>query len=374
MKRAAWKNMAVPRCVRASCLITAALAISVHMGAVASQGADMGPNREFARQSSWKMPTAAEVRERTWLWLATQGEIDPAVSAALGQQWDQAQENAARREWLDLVASTISQASARARALVANCGAARQTVALPDTAWLVDEQTPAFERFNLRLLYGRWLVHETLYDEAAVQLEGLRPEDVVDPAGLLFYQSVVAHSSLQRTPGLAAIARLLENESQVPRRYVSVARLMQADLEGLKEESLDHIARRMEDIRRRLELGRAGPKVRSVEDGVIESLDKLIDEMQKQQDAAAAAAAAAGAPQGTIRPQQPAPDSMPMGGKGPGQVADKPVGKGDGWGNLPPKARQEAMQQIGKDYPAHYRDVIEQYFRKLATSGENAEK
>ena len=28
---------------------------------------------------------------------------------------------------------------------------------------------------------------------------------------------------------------------------------------------------------------------------------------------------------------------------------------------------EEALQQIGKDFPAHYRDVIEQYFRKLAT-------
>ena len=24
------------------------------------------------------------------------------------------------------------------------------------------------------------------------------------------------------------------------------------------------------------------------------------------------------------------------------------------------------MQQIGRDFPSHYRDVIEQYFRKLA--------
>ncbi len=149
-----------------------------------------------------------------------------------------------------------------------------------------------------------------------------------------------------------------------------LARLMQADLEGLKDESLDHIARRMEDIQRRLDLGRAGEKVREVEDGVIASLDKLIDEMEKQQQAAAAAAAAGSQP--GQQPMTPLPDSRPMELKAPGDVANKPVGNTDGWGELPPHERQEALQQIGKEFPAHYRDMIEQYFRKLANDGSEA--
>jgi hypothetical protein len=27
------------------------------------------------------------------------------------------------------------------------------------------------------------------------------------------------------------------------------------------------------------------------------------------------------------------------------------------------------LQQIGRQFPSHYRDVIEQYFRKLASEG-----
>src|SRR5262249_1402621 len=153
--------------------------------------------------------------------------------------------------------------------------------------------------------------------------------------------------------------RLMENEGTIPRRYASLARLMQADLEGLKDESLDHIARRMDDIRRRLDLGRAGPKVRSVEDGVIASLDKLIEEIEKPQQAAAAAAAQSqgGRQQMPTRPLQ---DSMPIAGKGEGQVTKKPIGTQGGWGDLPPRERNEALQQIGKEFPAHYRDMIEQ--------------
>src|SRR5262249_9557341 len=153
---------------------------------------------------------------------------------------------------------------------------------------LADAKTEPFARTNLKLLYSRWLVQELLYDEASEQLAGLKPEEVVDPAALLFYQAVVCHRTLDRDGGLKAISRLLENETALPKRYAAVARLMQADLETLKDESLDHIARRMDDIRRRLDLGRAGPKVRQVEDGVIASLDKMIEELEKQQQAAAA--------------------------------------------------------------------------------------
>jgi hypothetical protein len=243
---------------------------------------------------------------------------------------------------------------------------------LPDVAWLGEEKTPPLVRTNLRLYFGRWLAQEVLYDEALEQLQGLKPSEVVDPAGLLFYQAVVEHRMLKRDEALASIERLMENEHEIPRRYASLARLMQADLEGLKDDSLDHIARRMDDIRRRLDLGRAGPKVREVEDGVIASLDKLIEEMEKQQQAAAAAAAQSGGNQPL--PTRPLQDSVPMGGKGEGKVAAKPIGDKSGWGDLPPRQRQEALQQISKEFPAHYRDMIEQYFRKLATENESPDR
>ena len=55
--------------------------------------------------------------------------------------------------------------------------------------------------------------------------------------------------------------------------------------------------------------------------------------------------------------------------KGPGEVDPKDIGKRDGWGNLPPKERQEVMQQIGRELPAHFRETIEEYFKRLAQDG-----
>ncbi len=333
---------------------------------------DSRPNQEFAQKASWKIPAAEGVHDQVLEWLANR-ELDPTTRAQLDSLWASVLAGGHEAHVLDVVCATFAAVDPQARELLAVCSQPRQRLALPDVAWLVEDKTAAFERYNLRLLYGRWLVHEALYDEAAEPLEGLAPADVVDPAGLLFYQAVVQHRALKRDAGLTTIARLLENESQIPKRYRSVARLMQADLEPLKDESLDHIARRMEDVRRRLDLGRAGPKVREVEDGVVASLDKLIKQIEEQQQAAAAAAAASG--RGNLRPGRPAQDSVPIGGKGPGDVAKKPIGNQSGWGDLPPRQRQEALQQIGKDFPAHYRDVIEQYFRKLASeSGEKTDK
>ncbi len=216
------------------------------------------------------------------------------------------------------------------------------------------------ESADSRLLNARQLVRQSMYDEAAEQLHGLQPQDVADPHALLFFQAVVQHRLLKKDEALATIERLLQRADDCPRRYRSLARLMQADLKGLADETLDHIARRMDDVRRRLDLGRAGDKIRKIEDGIIESLDKLIKKLEEQQQQSS------GSGDGNNRPSSPAGDSRPMGGRGPGRVVKRGVGAKSGWGNLPAKQREEALQQVNREFPAHYREVIEQYFRKLA--------
>ena len=83
-----------------------------------------------------------------------------------------------------------------------------------------------------------------------------------------------------------------------------------------------------------------------------------LEDLQRQSQAASNA--------NSLRSSNPARDSRPMGGKGPGEVTKKDIGSGSGWGDVPPKEREEAMQQIGRDFPSQYREAIEQYFRRLA--------
>jgi hypothetical protein len=308
---------------------------------------------------SWQAPEAEQVRTQVFAWLEGRKAGEP-VRAKAEEIWSARPLPTLGPDLLERVVRTLALADDNARNLVEYCSGPKRDVMLPARPWLADPKTPPLLSANLRLWYGRWLVHESLLDEALQQLEGLRPEDVVDPASLLFYQAVVYHRLVIPEAGLAAVERLLARPDPGPRRYQAVGRLIEADLRALKEDSLDHIARRMGDIERRLDLGHAGPKVRSIQDGVIKSLDKLIEDLEAQQQQQAASAA------NRTQSSRPAKESTPMGGKGQGEVTQRNVGNRSGWGDLPPRQREEALQQIGRDFPAHYRDVIEQYFRKLA--------
>jgi len=306
-----------------------------------------------------KPPSESVVYDRLTAWLDRE-KASEAVRAEVETVWKNEPPAATL---LDRLAGCFAVADSRARALVDTCAAPRRGVSLPELAWLREPGVAEFEACNLRLLYGRWLAHERLYDELLDQVRGLSPSEVVDPATLLFCQSVGFYRLLDKDAGLRAIDRLLDDVANVPGRYRSLAMLMRGDLAELDEKNLDHIARRMDDIHRRLDLGRAGKQVVEIENGVIKSLDKLIEDMEKQQQQADGAS-------GSMGPSSPMKDSRIAPLKGPGQVDSKQVGSTAGWGDLPAKQREEALQQIGKDFPAHYRDVIEQYFRKLATEGE----
>jgi hypothetical protein len=322
--------------------------------------ADSQRGDEFGKTPTLKTPTPPQVRGDVAKWLDEINAQEPVRQQALAL-WPEDLQPQSGPDLLKRLADTFSVADADAKALVELCTGPSQSLMLPEFAWLIDEARPAFLRHNLRLLLGRWLAQQELHEEAVVQLEGLQPQQVVDPASLLFYQSVAYHRLVQKEAAMKSIRRLLDDVEDQPQRYVAVAGLMYEDLKGLKEESLDHISRQMDDVKRRLDLGRTGPKVRKVEDDVVAALDKLIEELEKQQQQQQS-----GSGGQQLQPSMPASDSRIMGGRGPGEVDRKAIGSKSGWGDLPPKQREEAMQQIGKDFPSHYREVIEQYFRKLA--------
>jgi hypothetical protein len=330
---------------------------------------------QFGAQASWKAPSTAEVRAQVLKWL---DDRKPAseVRAQAEQLWP-ADETAATTgpELLDRIGATVALVEPAAKKLVEFCAQRVAGAETPDSAVLTDEKLDPIVRNNLRLMLGRALALERQYDESLAQIGKLEPKDVVDPVSLLFYQSVCHHWFLDKAAGTKTIARLFERREELPRRYATMAILMQADLSALKDESLDHISRRMNDITRRLDFGSSGKKVQGVENGVIASLDKLIEELEKQAQAQAGGGDSGepGQPGGRgpaqgIQSRNPASESTPAVGKGPGNIDRKRIGSSSGWGDLPAKEREEALQQIGKDFPSHYRDIVESYFRKIAES------
>jgi hypothetical protein len=332
------------------------LATAVVLAATARAGSD------FVAEPSWQPVSPDAAYQRLNEYLASSG-IAPSRQAGTREAWHAADAAAASGELLDRLAAALAKSDDRVAELVRFCSGINSPGLLPEFAWLADSATPLLVRNNMRLYLARWLVQQGYYDEALGWTAGLKPADVVAPDALLFYRAVAHQRLVQPDEAYIALGQLLEREDDLPARFQKLADLMRQDLAGLQDDTLDHIARRMEDIRRRLALGRSGERVQGIENGVIESLDKLIKqaEEQMQQQAQASSAPSGGQPSGT-----PMQDSQLPQMKAPGSVERRDIGRGTGWGNLPDKEREQALQEIGREFPSHYREVIEEYFRRLA--------
>ncbi len=237
---------------------------------------------------------------------------------------------------------------------------------------LANGSIPSWLRADLQLICCRYLVHHGLYDEALHRLLPLAQESTSDPATWLFCTGICQHHLMQRSACLETLEKLLERETELPTRYAITARLMQADIKPFKEDSLDEIARMMNDVERRLALGRAGRAVRDKEQAIVDKLDKMIEKLEEQQQKQQQQQQQKNG--GNAKGQKPNKGSKPMDDsqlaeqKGAGDVDQKDIGDGSGWGNLPPAQRQEALQNITKDLPSHFREVIEAYFKRLASN------
>lgn len=316
---------------------------------------------------AWSPPAAENVRQRL---LGALAEMpNSAAARAKAETLLSSEDGAPSEELLRRVAACLAEADPRAKALVEGC----DNRVFPDpatTAWLTPPDFPKFAADNLRLYWGASLARADLVDEAQEVLTDLTAADVVDPATLLFFQGVAAHRLFDKERCEATIKSLLENEDKIPVRYASVAKLMLADIEPLKPDSLDEVSRMMDDVRRRLGLGRAGQKVREEEDDVVKKLDKLInkleDQQKKQQQQQQQQQRQQQQQQQENQPNQPADRKITEPGGASDEVDQRDLANRSSWGNLPPRQRQEALQQISKELPSHYRETVEEYFKRLA--------
>lgn len=347
------KTINIPRGGLTACLLTGLL-----LGLAPQVRAD-----DLGRRATWSAPEPAEVKAQVEKWVATTPALDDLTKTKVEALWPKEGLPERPTELLEQVATTAAVVDPGAAKLI-KVTRGDPPLVLPTFECLTNDKLPEFVRRNLRLYYGKYLAQHRLYDECQVMLKDLKPADVVDPASLLFYQSVVHHRQMDKKKLLPTVAKLLENRDEIPTRFVALAELMAADLKPLKPDSLDEVARLMRDNRDRLNHGRAGKKVRKQQEEIIAKLDKKIEELEKQRQQQQQQQQAGGS-----NPSSPMQDSNPGGGSGPGDVDDRRLQDRGSWGNLPPKEREEALQQIGREYPSHFRRVVEEYFRKLAREG-----
>lgn len=233
----------------------------------------------------------------------------------------------------------------------------------------------AADRFvtsNLHAWLGRCLAEQRLYDEALQVLLVVDPEYAIDPAAVLFFKAVAAQEILEIPEALTALDQLLRLTEQVPVRYLTIAELMQTELSGLQSQSLGEIARLMTDSERRLDLGRAGEQVQGVQERIVASLDELIKKIEEQQGGGGGGGGSGDS--NSNQSSSAADDSKVKGNTAPGETDSKKFGKEGNWGDLPEKQQAAAKNLINREFPSHYRQAIEMYFKKLATRPAPPEK
>ncbi|MDR0327663.1 MAG: hypothetical protein LBI05_05130 [Planctomycetaceae bacterium] len=216
---------------------------------------------------------------------------------------------------------------------------------------------------SLRYYLALRLVQARLFDEAKKVLDDLTPENSIDPAGVLIIKALVFYHLSEKEEGQVALKDFQEiaKRENVSRRSAELAKLLQFEWERqTKEEETEKISRQMNDIRRRLGLGRTDDGTQDAERDALKSLDKLIEQLEQQRQRQRA--------RGNEGQQSnnPAEESERLKQKGPGNVDRRDFAQGDNWGNLSPKDRDEALLKIEKEFPAYYRDIIEQFFREMA--------
>jgi hypothetical protein len=221
--------------------------------------------------------TAPDVaRGQAEAWLQQVGKTDAATQKAFAGIWT------GDRTVLDKVADTLSLGSPDARKLLDDARDANSAAPTEVPAIVKDKKLPAFFRANLALAYGKALSNRRVYEEALEVLNAVKPEQVVDPATLLFHRAVAEHSLTRAREANNTIVRLLDDVADAPERYKTVAALMVFDMMTWKDKDLGSIARKMDNIERRLDLSRGGPKTQKLQKEVVARLDELIKEMENQ--------------------------------------------------------------------------------------------
>jgi hypothetical protein len=243
--------------------------------------AEKKPAKEPISFGTLRAQTLPDARGQALGWLRSVGKTDAATMKSFDGIWSDAD-----RPVLDRVADTLALGDSEAAKIVADARDPYKPAPTEVPAVLKDKKRPAYYRENLGLVYARALSQRRVYEEALATLKGIQPEEVVDPAAYLFHRAVSEHALLLKDDANRSIVRLLDDAVDVPDRYKMVAVLMAVDMQSWKQKDLGEIARKMDNIERRLELSRGGPQTQKIQKEVVARLDELIKQLENQQKGA----------------------------------------------------------------------------------------
>lgn len=183
-----------------------------------------------------------------------------------------------------------------------------------------------------------------------------------------FYQKALCEfATLQKDKCLKSLDKFY-GSFQAPERFHRMAELMRVDIEGWQDRDLGDVARRMRESADRLEVAKGGKVTQHKQKEIVDILDELIkskqDKIDEDKKLAEKKIAEGNKIPGTdIKPQD---DSKIETNGGPGEVLEKQLKHYQSiWGQLSEKERARAIQNLTRDVPPKYREMVESYFKLL---------
>jgi len=255
-----------------------ACAVPLLWGSPALAKGTRAPAKEVISFGTLQAPSPEMAQGQARTWLQGVGKADATTLKKFDALWKETD-----RPLLDKVADSLALGDPRAAKLLSEARdpEAPAPTKVPDL--LKDAKRPAFYRANLALAYAKALSNRRVYEEALDALKAAKPDQVVDPAGYFFHKAVAEHALLLPQEASRSIVGVLEDVAEAPERYKLVAMLMLYDMQSWQTKDLGEIARKMDNIERRLELARGGPKTQKVQKEVVARLDEIIKKLEKQQ-------------------------------------------------------------------------------------------
>jgi hypothetical protein len=246
------------------------------VGPAFAADAEKKPSKELASFGTLRAPAPDAARSQALAWLKGVGKADDATLQKFDDLWK------TDAPLLDKVAATLALGDANAAQLLKDARDPDAAAPTEVPALLKDAKQPAFYRNNLALAYGKALAGRKVYEEALEAFKVARPEQVVDPAALYFHKAVAEHALMLKTEANGSVVKLLDDVADAPERYRMVAALMSFDMMTWKDKDLDWIARKMDNIQRRLDLARGGKQTQKMQKQVLARLDEMIKELENR--------------------------------------------------------------------------------------------
>lgn len=309
-----------------------------------------------------KMPVD-QIKTELLQWLASSGADREDLKTAT-QDWADDETLAGRsgEELLDLLITSFADVDTAAARLMADSYGTRP----PEEIVFDGIRETAIFRNQIQQFRARWMVQHRFYDDALPLLAELVPENVVDPAGLLFYRAVCQSQLMQRREAIDSLSLLLHSTSDVPERFRVVAELLNEELSDRKDDGLSKVSQLMQDVERRLELEQSGAKTQQQEIAIVDALDQLLEKMENEKKKNSGGSGGSGSPQNSQGAQGANQSQIKGGNSATGEADRKKLTENGKWGMMNQKAETKARELIRQKFPSNFLDQIGRYTKRIA--------